>query len=133
MAHRIFASTLILLAAFFLTVPANAQQPTKPFTQAQVQAMVRDGLGDETGAKALAQRGIDFAPTEDFIQSLKTAGASEAFIAALRRSMPPAFGAAGNVAPTLRSAPAVRTPPRQTGHPGVSYGKRGELRRSAGM
>jgi hypothetical protein len=46
----------------------------KPFTQNQVQAMVRSGLGDETGAKAIEQRGIDFAPTEDFLQSLETAG-----------------------------------------------------------
>jgi hypothetical protein len=46
--------------------------------------MVRAGLGDETGAKALEQRGINFAPTEDFIQSLKAAGASDAFIGALR-------------------------------------------------
>ena len=88
MAQRILAA-LLLIAAFFLTFPANAQQAAKPFTQEQVQAMVRDGLGDETGAKALAQRGIDFAPTEDFIQSLKTAGASEAFLAALRAAKPP--------------------------------------------
>jgi hypothetical protein len=46
--------------------------------------MVRDGLGEETGAKAVEQRGIDFAPTEDFLESLKTAGASEAFLQALR-------------------------------------------------
>jgi hypothetical protein len=50
--------------------------------------MVRDGLGDETGAKAIEQLGIDFAPTEDFIQTLKTAGASEAFLAALRAVTP---------------------------------------------
>jgi len=46
--------------------------------------MVRDGLGDETGAKAIQQRGIDFAPTEDFLQSLISVGANEAFLAALR-------------------------------------------------
>jgi hypothetical protein len=46
--------------------------------------MVRDRLGGETGAKAIEQRGIDFAPTEDLIRSLKAAGANEAFLAALR-------------------------------------------------
>ena len=51
MAHRPLAA-LLLIAAFFITVSANAQQAAKPFTQEQVQAMVRDGLGDETGAKA---------------------------------------------------------------------------------
>jgi hypothetical protein len=45
---------------------------------------VRDGLGDESGAKLIDQRGIDFAPEVDFMQSLKAAGGSEAFLNALR-------------------------------------------------
>jgi hypothetical protein len=61
----------------------------KPFTQDQVQGLVRDGLGDESGAKLIEQRGIDFAPAEDFLQSLKAAGASEAFLTALRAAKPP--------------------------------------------
>jgi hypothetical protein len=61
-----------------LATPAGAEQD--PFTEDQVQGMVRGGLGDEAGAKALEQRGIDFAPTEDFLQSLKAADASEAFL-----------------------------------------------------
>ena len=51
--------------------------------------MVRDGFGDESGAKLIEQRGIDFAPAEDFLQSLKAAGASEAFLEALRAAKPP--------------------------------------------
>ena len=51
--------------------------------------MVRDGLGDESGAKLIEQRGIDFAPSEDFFQTLKAAGASEAFLKALRAAKPP--------------------------------------------
>jgi hypothetical protein len=47
--------------------------PAKPFTQEQVGNMVRDGFGDESGAKLIEQRGIDFAPAEDFMQSLKQA------------------------------------------------------------
>ena len=62
-------------AAMLATPPGGQQSSAKPFTQDQVQGMVRDGLGDETGAKAIEQRGIDFSPTEDFLQSLKTAGA----------------------------------------------------------
>jgi tetratricopeptide (TPR) repeat protein len=50
---------------------------------------VRDGLGDESGAKLIEQRGIDFAPAEDFLQSLKAAGANEAFLKALRAGKPP--------------------------------------------
>jgi tetratricopeptide (TPR) repeat protein len=61
----------------------------KPFTRAQVVSMVRDGFGDESGAKLIEQRRIDFAPSEDFIQTLKAAGASEAFVKALRAAKPP--------------------------------------------
>jgi hypothetical protein len=77
----------MLVIATILALPAGAQQ--KPFTQEQVQGMVRDGLGDETGAKAIEQRGIDFVPTEDFLQSLKAAGANEAFLQALRAAKRP--------------------------------------------
>jgi hypothetical protein len=49
--------------------------PAKPFTQEQVISMVGDGFGGESGAKLIEQRGIDFAPSEDFYQTLKAAGA----------------------------------------------------------
>jgi len=68
---------------------ATAATSGKPFTQEQVSNMVRDGFGDESGAKLIEQRGIDFAPSEDFIQTLKAAGASEAFLNALRAAKPP--------------------------------------------
>jgi hypothetical protein len=82
----------------------RAQQ--KPFTQEQVSNMVRAGLGDDSGAKPIEQRGIDFAPSEDFIQTLKAAGASEAFLKALRAAVTPGLSPARNVAPTFRSAHA---------------------------
>ena len=59
--------TLVMLAmGLVFALSAWAQQ--KPFTRDQVQGMVRDGLGDESGAKLIEQRGIDFAPVEDFLQ-----------------------------------------------------------------
>ena len=77
----------VACAATMAALPAQAQQ--KPFTQEQVSNIVRDGFGDESGAKLIEQRGIDFAPSEDFIQTLKAAGASEAFLAAVRAAKPP--------------------------------------------
>jgi hypothetical protein len=71
------------------TSPGDDGSPAKPFTQEQVVSMVRDGFGDESGAKLIEQRGIDFAPSEDFIQTLKAAGASEAFLKALRAAVAP--------------------------------------------
>ena len=85
-----FRKTLTLPHAgdgLVFALPAWAQQ--KPFTQEQVSNMVRAGLGDDSGAKLIEQRGIDFAPSEDFIQTLKAAGASEAFLKALRAAKPP--------------------------------------------
>jgi len=73
--------------AAMLATPAGAQQ--KPFTQEQASNMVRDGFGDESGAKLIEERGIDFAPSEDFCQTLKAAGASETFLSALRAAKPP--------------------------------------------
>ena len=72
----------VACAAAMPALPLRAQQ--KPFTQEQVVSMVRDGFGDESGTKLIEQRGIDFAPSEDFIQTLKAAGASEAFLKPLR-------------------------------------------------
>jgi len=77
----------VACAAAMPALPPWAQQ--KPFTQEQVSNMVRDGFGDESGAKLIEQRGIDFAPAEDFLQTLKAAGASEAFLQALRAAKPP--------------------------------------------
>jgi len=46
------------------TSPGIAEGQVKPFTQEQITNMVRDGFGDESGAKLIEQRGIDFAPAE---------------------------------------------------------------------
>jgi hypothetical protein len=73
-------------------LPARAQQ--KPCTREQVSNMVRDGFGDESGAKLIEQRMIDFAPSEGFYQTLKAAGASEAFLNALRAAVAPGLSPA---------------------------------------
>ncbi len=86
---------LMLIPAVILTLPMRAQQkpvapgfsPAKPFTEEQISNMVRAGLGDDSGAKLIEQRGIDFAPADDFLLSLKAAGASEAFLKALRAAL----------------------------------------------
>jgi hypothetical protein len=84
---------------------ATAAASGKPFTQEQVSNMVRDGFGDESGAKLIEQRGIDFAPSEDFIQTLKAAGASEAFLKALRAAVAPGFSPAHAAPPASAKKP----------------------------
>jgi tetratricopeptide (TPR) repeat protein len=80
--RRLGLTIFMLVMALILPLPLRAQQ--KPFTQEQISNMVRDGFGDDSGAKLIEQRGIDFTPAEDFIQSLQAAGASAAFLQALR-------------------------------------------------
>jgi hypothetical protein len=92
MGRRLFVTILILVISLILTLPMKAQQ--KPFTQEQVASIVRAGLGDDSGSKLIEQRGIDFAPSDDFIQTLKTAGASEAFLNALRAAVAPGLSPA---------------------------------------
>jgi len=75
--------------ALKVSATTATSDPAMPFTQEQVRNMVRDGFGDESGAKLIEQRGIDFAPSEDFCQTLKAAGASEAFLNAVRAAKPP--------------------------------------------
>jgi hypothetical protein len=69
------------IAAFKGGARTATFRSANPLTQDQIHAMVRDGFGDESGAKLIEQRGIDFAPSEDFIQPFKAAGASAAFLA----------------------------------------------------
>jgi tetratricopeptide (TPR) repeat protein len=85
--RRPVVNILLLIIGMILTLSLRAQH--KPFTEVQVSNMVRDGFGDESGAKLIEQRGIDFAPSEDFYQTLKAAGASAAFLKALRAAKPP--------------------------------------------
>jgi tetratricopeptide (TPR) repeat protein len=81
------ALTLIMLAiALVFALSAWAQE--KPFTEQQVLDMVKAGLGNDSGAKLIVQRGIDFTPTQDFLKHLKSAGAKDAFLKALRANKP---------------------------------------------
>jgi len=83
----IFRKTLTLLMLVVgLALSAWAQE--KPFTEEQIVNMVRAGLGNDSGARLIAQRGIDFTPTQEFLKSLKSSGAKEAFLKALRTNTP---------------------------------------------
>ena len=48
-----------------------------------------DGIDEGGSLDAIVALPIDFAPADDFLQSLKAAGASEAFLKALRAAKPP--------------------------------------------
>ena len=81
------ALSVTLLAAAMIIAP-NVQAQEKPFTEQQVVDMVHAGLGNDSGAKLIVQRGIDFTPTSEFLKHLKSAGAKDAFLKALRANKP---------------------------------------------
>src|SRR5271157_5712818 len=81
------ALTLIMLA-MGLVFALSAWAQEKPFTEQQVLDMVKAGLGNDSGARLIVQRGIDFTPTADFLRRLKSAGAKDPFLKALRANKP---------------------------------------------
>ena len=94
---RFWKASPCFILAVGLVVAPTAWTQQKPLTQEQVQSLVRTGLGDETGAKAVEQRGIDFAVADGFLKILKAAGASEAFLNALRAARPPESASGKNL------------------------------------
>ena len=66
----------------------KALRSNKPLSEKQIDEMVRAGVGDDSGAQMVTQRGLDFAPTEEYIQTVKSGGAKEVFVKALRDKMP---------------------------------------------
>jgi len=99
MKHKLFVS----LMAFCLTPGLCAAVPAqeKPLTKDQVLTLVRNQMGDEAGAKAVQARGIDFEPSEDFLSSLKKAGANDAFLQGLRAAYHPKSPVAAELNKTL--------------------------------
>lgn len=69
--------------SFFKVLRANA-----PIAQGEVTHMVQAGLGEDSGAQIITQRGIAFTPTEAYLQSLKSMGAKESFLKAIRAKIP---------------------------------------------
>jgi len=76
---------IISLTFFMASGVVGALTPQdKPLTKDQVMGLVRNRLGDYSGAKVVEQRGIDFEPTDDFLRSLREAGADDVFLKAVR-------------------------------------------------
>jgi hypothetical protein len=63
--RRLFVTILILVIPLTLPLPLKAQR--KPFTQEQISKMVQTALGDDSGARLIEQREIDFTLAEDFV------------------------------------------------------------------
>jgi formylglycine-generating enzyme required for sulfatase activity len=84
-----FAIAAFLLLAF-ASQPARPQETEKlkPLNQNQVMELVKAGMDSAELAAKVKQDGIDFGPTDDYLQALRAAGAQDVLIEALRAQRP---------------------------------------------
>jgi len=87
-----FRSLALIL---FLAATGLAQTPKKepkPLDKVQVLALLAGGVPSQRVAHLVGQRGIDFEPSDDYLEILQGAGAEEVLVKALRsakRTPPP--------------------------------------------
>ena len=81
----------MLILILFLAVVAQSalpQQASAPLTKGQVMDLVKFGMDGAELAKRVKERGIDFEPTDGYLEALRTAGAQDVVIQALREMGP---------------------------------------------
>jgi Flp pilus assembly protein TadD len=74
---------------------AQPQSSGRPLGQNQLQGLVKGGVASERLAKLVQQRGIDFKPSEEYLEELRKAGAEEVLLKTLRSLQPHVPGEAG--------------------------------------
>ena len=96
-----FRSLALIL---FLAATGLAQTPKKepkPLDRVQVLALLAGSVSSQRVAMLVEQRGIDFEPTEDYLNILQGAGAEEMLLKALRK-------AKGTLTPAVDPATAAK-------------------------
>jgi formylglycine-generating enzyme required for sulfatase activity len=82
---------LLVILAVSLTLfaqPAFPPQANAPLTKDQVMDLVKFGMNGWDLARKIQTLGIDFDPTDDYLQALRSAGAEEEVLGALRQARP---------------------------------------------
>jgi len=83
-----FHLLIVLFMLASVARPAASPQANAPLAKDQIMDLVQAGMDNGALAKKIAERGIDFEPTEDYLQSLKRAGAQDVLIQAVRDAKP---------------------------------------------
>jgi WD40 repeat protein len=80
----------LFLIVFLILLPrlTVSQQAAKPMSKDQIMSVVTAGIDNAELAKKIEERGIDFDLTDDYLQTLRKAGAEEVVIKALRTVKP---------------------------------------------
>jgi len=84
------------IVLLFSVCAMSAQEPVqlqKPFSEVELLALRLAGERQDRIELDLAKRGIDFQPSEDYLNALQAAGARDAMIEAVRKASPPAVPA----------------------------------------
>jgi hypothetical protein len=79
---------LLILTLAAAGASARPQQSPKPLTMSQVADLTKAGMDSGELAQKVKQMGIDFDVTDDYLQSLRKAGAQDVLINALREARP---------------------------------------------
>lgn len=79
-----------MVTAFLALValPALPQQANTPLSQDQIMDLVKFGMSSADIAKKIADHGIDFELTDEYVKALRDAGAKDPVIQALERARP---------------------------------------------
>ena len=117
--------SLTALAVLPVTPPAAVAFPvpeaapdgsSKPLTQAQLMGLVAGGVASKRVALLIAQRGIAFQPTPEFLTDLKTSGASDELLSALRAARSSPASQSKEDPHSVPAAPDLNAPPGQLSH-----------------
>jgi formylglycine-generating enzyme required for sulfatase activity len=77
-----FFMAIVLVSA--LGLAATPQETKKPLTKDQVMSLVKGSVPSARVAELVRENGIDFEPTEEYFRTLRSAGAGQVLIDALR-------------------------------------------------
>jgi tetratricopeptide (TPR) repeat protein len=95
---------LVILAALVAQASQSGQgKPAGPLDERQVEGLVRGGVYSGRIAHLVAQRGIDFKPSQTYLQTLRKEGAQEVLIQALVAASPSDSSSVGE-SPNVRAA-----------------------------
>ena len=81
---------VVLAVSLFVAGAAPRAQTTaqKALTKTQVDDLVSSGLESQRIVKTVQERGIDFEPTNEYLEELRSKGANQAVLEALREANP---------------------------------------------
>jgi TonB family protein len=79
---------VVLLMALAFIRSSSAVSTQKPLAKAEVDELLASGKGSQAIATAVKERGIDFTPTEAYLEGLRAKGAKQEVLDALRATAP---------------------------------------------